>query len=311
MPPELTPEEMSFFETGELPANLASQHEQAAAAAEQAQADADAAAALLAAAPKDEVIVPPADAPSALERLLTEERERRTALETSLNDIRAQLAERLKTPEVKEEVPDSITDPLGHMMHQLKTVNETVNKLQTEITARQQADSQRMALEQFKAAVDSAKATFEATTPDFMDAYKHVRALRADDLRLSGCPEADINKILVQDEFQIAQTALQRGKNPAEEMYNMAKRYGYVPKPATSSQQAPKAGLTAEEKVAALAKGGAAAKQPAKGAPDAGVELTAAGLKDVSNSDLNKLVADDKMWAKIVGGASGEDIFPH
>lgn len=313
MPPELTPDEMSFFETGELPANMAAEHAAtleaeanaaAAAEAETARVAAEAAAAAEAATKVDE---PKVEVPNALEQQLAAERASRTALEASLADIRAQLAERLKAPVVEEEVPDKVTDPLGHMMHQLKTVNDTVIKLQTELTAQQQQNLQKQQFDQFKAAVDSAKATFEAATPDFKDAYAHVRALRTEDLRLAGCPEADIPKILVQDEFQIAQTALSRGKNPAEEMYAMAKRYGYTPK--VGAPIVPKTKVEGDAKIEQLKAGAAAAKQPGKGSPEAGITLTAAGLKDVSNSDLNKLVADDKMWQKIVGGNAPDELF--
>lgn len=305
---------MSFFETGTLPAALEAEHaasQQAAAdatAAEQQRIADEATAAAAAIAAKAAEAAPAPEAQSAIARQLEEERTSRAALEQKLNDIQAQLAEKLKAPVVVEEVPDATTDPLGHMMHQLKTVNETVIKLQTDLTAQQQQNLQRQQFDQFKAAVDGAKATFEAANPDFKDAYAHVRNLRSEDLRLAGCPEADIPKILVQDELQIAQTALQRGKNPAEEMYTMAKRYGYVPKQAAAPTGAD-AKAAADAKIAALNKGAPAARAPAKGSPDAGITLTAAGLKDVSNSDLNKLVADDKMWNKIVGGAAEDDLF--
>lgn len=312
---DLTPDEMSFFETGTLPASLEAEHTaslqataDAATAAEAQRVADEAAAAAAAAAATKEPDVKIDEPPSALERQLQEERASRAQLETSLAEIRAQLAERLKTPEPKVDVPDPTTDPLGHMMHQLKTVNESVAKLQTELTARQQADAQQANFNTFKAAVDSAKATFETTTPDFKEAYAHVRALRTEDLRLAGCPEADIPKILVQDELQIAQTALQRGKNPAEEVYAMAKRYGYVPKQAATVPVV-KTKAEGDAKIEQLKAGVAASKQPGKGAPEAGITLTTAGLKDVSNSDLNKLVADDKMWNKIVGGHAPDDLF--
>lgn len=313
MATELTPDEMSFFESGgQLPDALAAEHqaaldnttaEAAAAEAARTQAESDAAAAAISAKAAPEA--PAGDA--ALLARLEQEATARSALEASIQEIKDQLAAALKAPAAPAaEIPDQNTDPLGHMMHQLKTVNETVVKLQTDLTAQQQLNIQRQQFEAFHTGIKAQQAAFEATTPDFKDAYAHIRTLRTEDLRLAGAPEKDIAKILVQDELQIAQTAIARGKNPAEEMYAMAKRYGYVPK---ATPAAAAAAQTPEQKIAALAKGVDAARQPNKGAPAAGIELTSAGLKDLSNDDLNKLVADPKAWAKIVGGSDINDIF--
>ena len=92
-------------------------------------------------------------------------------------------------------------------------------------------------------------------------------------------------------------SAIQRGRNPAEEMYNMAKRYGYAAKAVV---------LTPEQKLANITKGQAATKQPGRAASES--ELTLEGLKDAGDADLNKMVQDDKLWHKLVGNTSN-DIF--
>jgi hypothetical protein len=284
---DLTADEMKFFETGELTPELEAQ------TAAPAIVDAPAAEP----APVAASIVAPAPAPdngALLERMLAEEQASRRALEQKLADIEAKFAERLNPPAPP---PDEEADPLGAMMHQLKQMNEAVASLKAEQTQAQQDALLKQQFDQFTASVRQVKEAFEKTVPDFADAYAHVRHIRSEDLRAAGVAESEIPKILLQDELNLAQNSLARGKNPAEEVYNIAKRYGYTPK---GTNAAP------ASKIATLLAGQAAAKQPERAAP--GNELTLDGLKDAGDGDLNKLVQDDKMWAKIVGNTSN-DIF--
>lgn len=309
MPSDMTPDEIAFFETGELPEALASQ-------LNQPNIDAPAA-------PETTPVVVPApaegqpavqpvvaaseDTTSALlERMLQEERERRSALETKFAALEAKLTEKAApTPEVG---PDETDDPLGAMFHKLDKMNSTVLELQNRLTQEQEQNLRKQQFDTFIAGVAAQKTAFEATTPDFKEAYAFVRNLRTEDLRLAGAPEADIPKILLNDELQIAQAAMTRGKNPAEEMYNMAKRYGYAAK-ATPAASATKATpIPVASRIAQLKAGQEAATQPGKAASES--ELTLDSVKDMSNANLNKLVADDKMWAQIIGGTSySPDIF--
>lgn len=277
MPPDMSEAEMKFFETGELPPELApTEPEPIATPASASPEVAD-------------PITEPTSAPldmAALERLF----------DAKIEALRAQLAPQAPTPKI-EELPDENIDPLGNMMQQLKRVNAALEQQ----TSAQQQLTLKQQLNDFTTSVQASKAAFEATTPDFKDAYAHIRNLRTEDLRSAGAPEKDIPQILLQDEFQLAQTAISRGKNPAEEMYAMAKRYGYTPK-AQSAQPIPPAA-----KMDQLKAGQAAFKNPDRAASDS--ELTLEGLKDMSGHDLNRLVQDPKLWATLVGGASGPDIF--
>lgn len=293
--PELTPEEASFFETGELPESMVKEAEEAAAAIAPVVESKTEVESL-------EPVVEPAGTPppDPLAAL--------TAFQQQMEARFAELTAKLETatkpaaPVIAE--PDENDDPLGAMLHKLNQVNSQVAALKTELTTEQQNNLLRQQFDQFTASVNKSKEAFEATTPDFKDAYAHIRAIRTEDLRAAGCPEKDINQILINDEFQLAQTAIQRGKNPAAEMYGMAKRYGYATKAAsTTSTKAPQ---TPEQKLEAIREGQRAARNPGKAGADS--ILTLDGLKDASSDDLNALVQDDKAWQRIMGGKS-KDIF--
>lgn len=283
---DLTPDEIAFFETGELPAAL--------------QAEVTPPVVEPVVAP----VTPPAtpnidtmpNAEEMLRRSLAEEQTRRATMEAELINLRRQFEEKTNPP---PQAPDGATDPLGLLVFQQQALARQMQDLQTRLTTETQNATLKQQFEQFTSSIRAIKDAYEKTVPDFNDAYMHVRNTRAEDLRMAGMPEASINQTLLQDELNIAQNALTNGKNPAEEIYKMAKRYGYAPKAANTQ--------TPQDKINAILAGQAAAKNPGAGSPPA-AEITTEGLKDMSSNDLTKLVMDDKAWDRLVGGKS-TDIF--
>jgi hypothetical protein len=290
MSTELSPEEQAFFETGgaQLPPGevAASQDEpepevvEAAPVVEEAQPAAQQS--------------PLIDA-SGLESLLV----------TRLQEMEQRIAElAAPKPSPKEEVvPDAETDPIGHMMYQLSKVNSQVAELQTKLTQEQQNANLKREFEQFTTHVRAIRDEFTKTTPDFPAAYEYIRNLRSADLVAMGTPRTEVQRALLQDELRLAQSALQHNKNPAAEMYEMAKRYGY------KATAAAKPAETPDQKVTRLSNGQFASKAPARAAAPT-ADLTLEGLSEASNADLNNIVQDPNAWAKIVGGKpGGNDIF--
>lgn len=294
----LSPEEMKFFETGDASVLGGTTQEElpqdplpAAAAEPQVQ----------------EPAAPQSQEPSPLELALEQQRQRTAQLERELAEARTKPA----APDPADEIPDPETDPLGNMIAQLNNVNKTVARLQQELNERQQREAIAREVEAFRNNVQALKVEFTKTTPDFEQAYAHVRNVRLADLQDAGLPKADAIAALNQEELRFAATQLEKGKNPAEAMYAVAKRYGYTAAAAPDpAKQAAAQQQKAEQQVGRLANGQFAAKQPTRAAPPASGEITYEGLKDAGESDLNKVVADDKAWATIVGGAAaGGDIF--
>lgn len=287
---DMTPAEELFFATGDLPPELV--EEPKVEVVEE---------------PEPPVLIDPEPEPepnpqvAAIERLLAQNE----ALSAKFEQLAAQVSAKPTPAEPAEFVPDENVDPIGAILHKLNSVNGQVSALETRLTTEQQNNLMRQQFEAFTGSVNAAKTQFEATTPDFKEAYAHIRALRTEDLRAAGASDSEIPKILLQDELQLAQTAIQRGKNPAAEMYAMAKRYGYAP---SKASPLPTSVLTPEQKMAALQAGKVAARLPAK-ATGSDEPLTLDGLKDAGNAELNSLIQDDKAWARIVGGRSGNDIF--
>lgn len=278
---ELTPEEIKFFETGDA------SHLQPAAAAAPPPVEA------APPAPPAEPPVaapPPADPAAELARQVAADRAQRAQLEARIAAIQQQITDAAKPP--PPAAPDRAADPLGAMFHDLNTLKESLSSLQARLDAANQEAEQKQQYTSFATEMQRLKSEFMKATPDFTDAYAHLRSVRADDLRDVGVPEDQIPQALLQDEIAIAVAAQQRGKNPAQVIYDMAKRAGYRAAPAAAPAPSP------AEKIE-LAQRAAAAAAPQRGASDA--PLTFAGLKDASDTDLSRVAQDDKLWHSVVG----------
>lgn len=299
----LTPAEMAFFETGELPPELA-QPDIAAPPPSAPPLDPGPDPAALAPTPD----APPASATptapaatvsDALQRQLLEAETRRVAAETRLNDLLAQLQ---GLQEAAPAAPDPTTDPFGHLQHQIAQVQATLQGLQSQSAQLEAQQIQHAQIQGLVGQARSARDAFMKTTPDFKDAYEHIRNIRASDLRDAGVPEHLIPVALLQDEIALTQQAVAAGKNPAAVLYDIAKRHGYAAKPAAPAASSPAA------RIEALKAGVAAAKDvPRTGMGD--LHITPETLKNASPSDLDKLVQSDELWQKVVGGGRSNDIF--
>lgn len=285
MPPEMTPEEIAFFESGDASKLIAA--EAAPATPEPAAAPAPQAPAAAPAANQTQVIDTSV--------LLSQQQK----LEQELTALREQIAKQSEPP--PDHGPDPETDPLGALMHSIAEIKKEVAALHANQNQTTQQTAQQQQFDALVSEIKQVRADYMKDHPDFMDAYKHLRSARAQDLRDVGVPEKNIEQALLQDEIAVALNARAQGKNSADVIYNMAKRYGYQ---STKAPAAPPADPAA--RVAALAKGVDAATGLPRAA--ATTDLTLEGLKDASEGDLNKLVTDEKAWARLLGGGE-DDIF--
>lgn len=227
----------------------------------------------------------------------------RTLAEANANAARLQAQLEAATapkPPAPSPAPDPESDPLGNMIHQLNAVNKNVADLQAKLDEQQSQQANLRQFQQFRENVVALRDQFKVTTPDFDAAYTHLRDARMADLRLYGIPEAEIPAILFKEEVQLSQAALQQGKNPAESIYEMARRHGYAAKtPAPAPAATPNApAAPAPTKLANLPKN---QQPPLPNHVPQAEDITVESLRDASESDLNKLVSDPAAWAKIAG----------
>lgn len=297
----LTPEEQAFFESGGDTAHLTPEPAAPAPPVDQiAQAGLNntppepAAPAPPAppAQPNIEVQPPPAVDLGVLQRSLVE------AQQTAAN-LKAQLDQRTQAPPVVEPpAPDPDTDPLGALLHQVAQTNKTVAALQAQLNEQAAQGEQATAFQRFQSHVTSLRNEFAAKQADFPAAYQHIRDARIADLKTFGFDEQGINRTLFQEEVALSEAAIKAGKNPAAEIYEMAKRHGYVAKAAAAPEGAP--AVPPATKLDGI-KSGLQSAPPALPKTQVTETITAESLREASDADLNKLVNDPAAWSKIAG----------
>lgn len=172
-----------------------------------------------------------------------EVRSENKALKQQLQELTAKIEALSKpsTPATEQpSEPDFLADPKGYVdaaKNKLKALEEKLEADKQQQTEQQKA--QQAAQETWNKVI-AAEAEFAAATPDYHDALNHVRAIRAEQIKIEIRESEDreptaeeIGKILSMQEAQGAAALVAKGKNPSKFYYEYAKTYGYKPKAAT------------------------------------------------------------------------------
>lgn len=241
------------------------------------------------------VVTPPVDPNAQLPDMAEILRRNLADAQQKIAELEVQARSVQKTPQ-PDVGPDPSVDPLGALMHQLSTVQNKIAEMQAQQAQQSTQQQQLTAFQQFQANVQALSKQFAAATPDFDAAYAHVRNARIADLQAYGLTQQKINETIFREEIALAEAAIQQGKNPAAEIYSMAKRHGYqATAPVTPAT--PQATTAKLDAVAAAQN--AARSLPSQ--PNTPTEITLENLRNASDADLNKLVLDQKMWDQISG----------
>lgn len=212
------------------------------------------------------------------------------------------VADLMKGPQAKPDTPtppDPDTDPIGHLMHQQAETAKMLKQVADRLGQNDATQAHKANLEAFVGQVKDMTAEYVKTNPEYANAYNHLRAIRTQDMRDMGVPEGQIKEMLLREELAVASRALQMGKHPAALLFDVAKRYGFVPKPPAAPTK----------QMENLQKGQQAAPPqipPAGPTPD----LTLEAVKGMNGEQMDKLVESDELWHKVVGGKpQGNSIF--
>lgn len=226
----------------------------------------------------------------------------------SLREARQQPAEQVppkKEPTVEE-------DPIGYFQNELAKRDQVIEQLQrgTRQSVQQVQAVQRE--EQFWNVVKQSEQAVRAApdTADYDDACRHLENARIAALAImypdndpgvqayaaqhGGTPAQLRAHLLNQDRIAVAQTALQFGRSPALDYYNLAKQHGYVPKGAAPNGQ--RKPTQAEQAVEAARRGQGATKSISGGGGKADNPLTMAELEQLFTEDPELF---DKTWDKM------------
>lgn len=164
---------------------------------------------------------------------LHEQRERRKAAEKRARDLeientkfreRFSILEKLQGKDEPKGPPKPEEDIFGAFEHLSKNL-ETVQKQMADGDAAKKHEAQ---LNELVGHYRNDAAKFGATNPDYLDAYNHLLQSRARELQALGYDTpAELQKALQNEEMSIAVMAFEKGKSPAQVIYDLAKERGY------------------------------------------------------------------------------------
>lgn len=225
------------------------------------------------------------------QRALKAERRKRQEDERRFSDRLAAL-ERGQTKDAPldpvallEKLREDDEDPIGD----IQTVKQLAKLLVGQTDAERQADAKvterARAMNTISTTMREYEDDFRAQTPDYDKAAKHFMDARAEELKDTGLSGADLTTAMQNDFAGIVTRSIQAGKDPAEIIYNMAKRRGFAPKGAAT-------------KLATIAKGQEQSKTLSTGGGAAQGNLSAdkvANLKGAAfDAAFEKLRASEK-----------------
>jgi len=258
----------------------------------------------------DEPEKPKKDGRVALRKLRAEEERRKTA-EREAAQLREQFAradERLRmlyqanqpqTQAEPEQPPNPTEDPIGAIQWQQRQI-----ELQRQAYEQQQvAQREQAIISQIDNGYRRAFTDFASETPDAPDAYTHFTNALGKYFENLGVPEAQIDALVVQEERRLAYQAAQRGQDPAEIVYSLARQFGYQPKSQKeASQEAVEKAekdIDRRQKAAPASKSLSSASGSRGGRQPSMAEL--ASMTDEEFSDMRSKMSD-REFRRLAGG---------
>jgi len=214
-----------------------------------------------------------------LQQELSSLREQSTRMETTFQKLLSNLNEK-PAPKFEE-------DPLGHMQSRNETLEKGLKNVSEKLTDMGNQSAQAAFVQQISDKVSSAEAEFRALRPDYDHALKYLKDVTRADLADQGLDHEAIEQTIHAGKIGLAHAASKQGKNPAEIIYERAKRYGY------------KAPQPQEDKIATLAKGQELSKT-VQGGSSSGF-----GLKDLAQipeDEIDAICADPKRFQDLIQG---------
>lgn len=243
-------------------------------------------------------------------RQFRQEEERRKAAEREAQTLREQAArfdERLRMiyaaqqqqPEEKDEAPDPSQDPIGAIQWQQRQI-----EAQRQAYEQQQQQAREQAIiSQIDNGYRRSFAEFSAEKPDAPLAYQHFTNALGAYFENLGVPEAQIDALVIQEERRLAYQAAQRGQNPAQIVYEMARKFGYSPAPQESQDR--EAIEKAEKDIDRRQKAAAASKSISNASGSRGGRMPSAqeliSMSDEEFAEMRSKMSD-REFRRIAGG---------
>ena len=154
-----------------------------------------------------------------------DERARQAEIKAAKYEARVQAW--LDAQQQSKQEPQVELDPDKDIFTFAKHVGKEVGDIRAELQQQRQAVQAAREKQQYFDWANKHEPAFIKENPDYIDAVKHLREQRFEELVEMGYEPNQANEIVQNDEYGLVRQAHQMGKNPAEYAYNLAKRRGY------------------------------------------------------------------------------------
>ena len=167
------------------------------------------------------------------------ERERRKASDRALEEANTAL-ERIRQlragtqQQEQQQAPKEDESEVEYLRRELEALKNGQQQT-TDFLRNQQFDQAENM--QLASALNVSENEFRQDHPDYDAAIEHVVSARAQELALYGMQPVQIDATIREEIAEIARSAIQQKKNPAEVGYQLAKLRGYVPQAGEQQQQ--------------------------------------------------------------------------
>lgn len=181
-------------------------------------------------------------------RALQEEREAAKELKRQIAELNAQpkltaedaeLLKELKAQRAVQQAPkevDFMEDPKGYVDSKVQRALETLKKTDEKAEAvNSQVNAQRQ-MQALMGAITASEQAFVGQNSDYYEALNHVRAVRANQIRLMSpdATPAQVSQVIEREELTAAHSLLAKGQDPCKFAYEYAKTLGYAKKAAAA-----------------------------------------------------------------------------
>lgn len=193
----------------------------------------------------------------------------------------------------KPVVIDPDADPLGA----IKNTYQTVEELKAQLKQRDDREAAHSQEQQFVRSYQQAADAYTQDVPDFPDAYKHLIKGRVDELTLMGHDENMVAQLVAAEEKMVINTALEKGKNPLNSLYELAKMRGYAKAAETPAVQTKTDDVT---KILAMKKAEPATRTLSNAPGNASSTPSLDDLANMSEDEFAEATSG-KNWRKLFG----------
>lgn len=187
---------------------------------------------------------------SNIKAALKEERERRyaeqarsermeKAFQKAVEMQMRQSGQKEEKPEPVQ-LPDASEDPFGHLYGKISQLEKQLAKqyesVESENQQRQAHNTRQALITEYQNQAQK----YAAQNPEFGQAYTALYQNRIEELQSMGYDYSSANDLAQQEEIMLAGQMLTQGINPAERLFELAKRRGLVKPASSTGNQAPR-----------------------------------------------------------------------